>query len=259
MTKPCFPEFIDFAHRLADRTGEIIRRNFRTPLTVTHKPDASPVTEVAQEAERAIRDMVRARYPEHGVIGEEFEAERPDAEYVWVVDPLDGTKSFITGKPLFGTLIGLLRGGRPVLGLIDHPILRERWIGARGQATTVNGDPARVRACTGLSEAVLFTTDPDTFRGTDADAFRRVRDASSMTMYGGDCYCYGLLASGLVDLIVEGGLGPDDYFPMIALIEEAGGVVTDWSGAPFDMNSDGRIVVAGDEAVYVEALALLKG
>jgi inositol-phosphate phosphatase / L-galactose 1-phosphate phosphatase / histidinol-phosphatase len=259
MTEPCLPEFIDFAHRLADRTGEIIRRDFRTPLTVTHKPDASPVTEVDQEAESAIRDMVRARYPEHGVIGEEFEAERPDADYVWVVDPLDGTKSFITGKPLFGTLIGLLRGGLPVLGLIDHPILRERWIGARGHATTVNGDPARVRACAGLSEAVLFTTDPDTFQGADGSAFRRVREASHMTMYGGDCYCYGLLASGLVDLIVEVGLGPDDYFPMIALIEEAGGVVTDWSGAPFTMNSDGRIVVAGDEAVHAEALILLKG
>jgi inositol-phosphate phosphatase/L-galactose 1-phosphate phosphatase/histidinol-phosphatase len=259
MTEPCPPEFIDFAHRLADQTGEIIRRKFRTPLTVAHKPDASPVTEVDREAETAIRDMVRATYPEHGVIGEEFEAERPDADYVWVVDPLDGTKGFITGKPLFGTLIGLLRGGLPVLGLIDHPILRERWIGARGHATSVNGDPAQVRACASVSEAVLFTTDPDTFQGTDGEAFRRVRDTSRMTMYGGDCYCYGLLASGLVDLIVEVGLGPDDYFPMIAMIEEAGGVVTDWSGAPFDMNSDGRILVAGDEAVYTEALALLKG
>ena len=259
MTEPCPPEFIDFAHRLADRTGEIIRRNFRTPLAVAHKPDASPVTDVDREAETAIRDMVRATYAKHGVIGEEFEAEHPEADYVWVVDPLDGTKCFITGKPLFGTLIGLLRGGLPVLGLIDHPILRERWIGARGRATTVNGDPARVRACASLGEAVLFTTDPDTFQNTDEGAFRRVRDASRMTMYGGDCYCYGLLASGLVDLIVEVGLGPDDYFPMIALIEEAGGVVTDWSGAPFDMNSDGRIVVAGDRAVHGEALALLKG
>ncbi len=258
MTEPCTSEFIDFAHRLADRAGEIIRRNFRTPLVVAHKSDASPVTDVDREAETALREMVRARYPEHGVIGEEFDAERPDAEYVWVVDPLDGTKSFITGKPLFGTLIGLLRNGLPVLGLIDHPILRERWIGARGHPTTVNGEPARVRVCASLSEAVVFTTDPDTFRGVDADAFRQVRDAARMTIYGGDCYCYGLLASGLVDLIVEVGLGPDDYFPMIAPIEEAGGVVTDWSGAPFDMNSDGRIVVAGDKAVHGEALALLK-
>ena len=259
MIEPCSSEFIDFAHSLAERTGEIIRRNYRMPVTVTHKPDASPVTDVDREAETAIRELVRARYPGHGVIGEEFGADRPDADYVWVVDPIDGTKCFITGKPLFGTLIGLLRGGVPVLGLIDHPILRERWIGARGHPTTVNGKPARVRACASLSEAVLFTTDPDTFRGTDADAFRRVRDTVHMTMYGGDCYCYGLLASGLVDLIVEVGLGPDDFFPMIALTEEAGGVVTDWSGAPFDMNSDGRIVVAGDVAVHDEALALLKG
>lgn len=259
MTVTCPDEFFDFAHQLADRTGDILREKFRTPVDVASKPDASPVTEVDQEAERAVRDMVRARYPDHGVIGEEFDADRPDAEFVWVVDPLDGTKCFITGKPTFGTLIGLLHDGYPVLGMIDHPILNERWIGSRGRGAQCNGAPARVRRCAALADAVFFCTDPDTFQGNDAAAFGRVRDAVRMPMYGGDCYCYGLLASGMVDLIVEVGLGQDDYFPTIALIEEAGGVVTDWSGAPFDMDSDGRIVLAGDRAVHREALALLAG
>ncbi len=238
-----------FAAELAEASGAVIRRHFRRPLAVEVKADASPVTIADRETERALRALIGARYPDHGIIGEEFDAERPNAPLVWALDPIDGTKSFVTGKPLFGTLIALLWQGRPVLGVVDHPIMGERWVGQAGEPTRLNGEAAQVRPCAELSRAALYASHPDMFRGADAVSFSRVAKAVALPLFGGDCYAYGLLASGFVDLIVEATLGPDDYFALVPVVEGAGGIITDWDGQALHMGSDGRVVAAGEIAL----------
>ena len=247
------------AERLADASGAVVRRYFRSRLAVTDKADLSPVTIADREAESIIRTIIEARRPDDGIIGEEHGCKNPDAEYVWVIDPIDGTKAFVTGRPTFGTLIGLLCQGRPVLGVIDQPVLGDRWIGAVGRATTFHGAPARVRACVGLAAATLSATTPDMFIGADAAAFQRVVAAAKMTLSGGDCYAYGLLASGFQDLVIEASLNLYDFAALVPVIIGAGGQITDWQGKALDMDSDGRVIGAGDPHVHAEGLALLAG
>ncbi len=251
--------FLALAARLADAAGAAIRPYFRQPLAVDDKPDLSPVTAADRAAELAMRELIEAGFPEHGIIGEEFGRVREAAEFVWVLDPIDGTKSFISGVPLFGTLIALTRAGRPILGIIDQPISRERWVGAAGRATTLNGRAIRCRECTALATATLFATTPDMFGGPDAAAFARVSAAVKLTRFGADCYAYGLLAAGFVDLVLEASLKPYDFCAMIPIVEGAGGIATDWRGAGLGLASDGRVLVAGDRRVYQAALALLDG
>jgi inositol-phosphate phosphatase/L-galactose 1-phosphate phosphatase/histidinol-phosphatase len=204
-----------------------------------------------------MRRLIAARFPDHGIIGEEFGREREDAEFVWVLDPIDGTKSFISGVPLFGTLIALARHGRPILGIIDQPISRERWIGAAGRPTLFNGVPIRCRPCPSLAAATLFATSPDMFQGGDVAAFARVAAAVKLVRFGADCYAYGLLAHGFVDLVIESGLKPYDFSAILPVVEGAGGVATDWRGAKLTVASDGRVVFAGDRRAHEAALALL--
>lgn len=250
---------VDLARRLADASGGVIRRYFRTPVAVDDKADASPVTIADREAEATIRRLLASERPDHGIIGEEYGSDRPDAEWTWVVDPIDGTKSFITGRPIFGTIIALMHHGVPVLGVIDQPIVGDRWIGAAGHGTTFNGAPARVRKCPTLSSAVLGTTAPEAFAGDDHVAFRRVADAVKIPIYGGDCYSYGLLAAGYLDLVVESGLKLYDWAGLVPVVVGAGGVITDWSGRPLSQGADGRVVAAGDPASHAAALARLAG
>lgn len=250
-------DFMALADAMADAAGEVLRRYFRTPLLVEAKGDASPVTKADREAETAIRALIESTYPDHGILGEEFEPVNPDAEFVWVLDPIDGTKSFITGKPLFGTLVALAHKGKPVLGIIDQPVLSERWRGMTGRAATFNAEPARVRSCGTLGDAMLYATAPEMFKGTDAEAFARVRDAVRHPLYGCDCYAYGLLASGHVDVVVEASLQPYDYAALVPVVEGAGGIMTDWAGEALNLASDGRVIAAGDAAVHAEALNLL--
>ncbi|MCH8097378.1 MAG: histidinol-phosphatase [Proteobacteria bacterium] len=257
MDRPCPTSFIRLATELAELSGEIIRRYFRTPLAVETKDDTSPVTAADREAEAAMRQRIETAYPDHGVIGEEFGPARADAEYVWVLDPIDGTKSFISGKPLFGTLIGLVHQGAPILGVIDHPALDERWIGARGEGSTFNGDPVKARPCPGLGEAILFATSPFMFEGADADAFDRLCREVKYPLFGTDCYGYGLLASGFADLVVEAKLRPYDYVALVPVVEGAGGVMTDWGGRPLNLASDGRVIAAGDRRTHEECLKVL--
>jgi len=259
VTQACPEPFIALAERLADASGAIVRRYFRTTLEVEDKPDKSPVTVADREAEAAIRELIEEAFPDHGIVGEEYGAVRADAKYVWVLDPIDGTKSFITGKPLFGTLIGLLHEGAAVLGVIDQPVLGERWLGARGRPTTLNGRPVHVRPCGELGRAALYATSPHMFEGADKQAFARVRDAVKLPLYGADCYAYGLLACGFADLVVEASLAAYDYCGVVAVIEGAGGVITDWTGAPLGLGSDGRVVAAGDRRSHERALELLAG
>ena len=260
---PCPDAFVALAERLAETARAVIRPYFRQPIDVTQKADQSPVTIADREAEKAMRALIAEAYPAHGMVGEEHGAERSDAEYVWVLDPIDGTKRFISGHPQFGTLIGLLRGGEPILGVIDMPIMDERWVGGAGRPTThsdVNGTrSARVRPCADVDHAVLYATSPHMFPGDDFLAFERVRRRAKQPMYGGECYGYGLLASGFVDLVVEATMGVYDYLPLVPVITGAGGVITDWQGAPLDLGSDGRVVAAGDRRCHAAAITLLHG
>ena len=249
--------FLSLAIDLADAAGEAIRPYFRRPIAVDDKPDLSPVTIADRAAEAAMRHLIAARFPEHGIIGEEFGPEREAAEFVWVLDPIDGTKSFISGVPLFGTLIALARQGRPILGIIDQPISRERWIGASGHPTTLNGAPIRCRPCSALAAATMFATSPDMFKGGDAAAFARAAAAAKLARFGADCYAYGLLALGSIDLVIEASLKPYDFSAMVPIVEGAGGIASDWRGMPLSLASDGRVLVAGDRGVHQEALALL--
>jgi inositol-phosphate phosphatase / L-galactose 1-phosphate phosphatase / histidinol-phosphatase len=251
--------FLALALHLADAAGEVIRPYFRKPLAVSDKPDLTPVTVADRAAEETMRALIEAHFPKHGILGEEFGRVREDAEFVWTLDPIDGTKSFISGIPLFGTLIALTRAGHPILGIIDQPVSRERWVGAAGRPTTLNGAAIRCRACPTLAAATLFATTPDMFKGEDAACFARVSAAVKLTRFGADCYAYGLVATGFVDLVLEASLKPYDFCAMVPIVEGAGGVATDWRGESLDLASDGRILVAGDRRLHGAALALLGG
>jgi inositol-phosphate phosphatase/L-galactose 1-phosphate phosphatase/histidinol-phosphatase len=251
--------FLTLALRLADAAGAEIRPYFRRPLVVDDKPDLTPVTAADRAAEAAMRELIEAHFPEHGIVGEEYGRVREEAEFVWVLDPIDGTKSFISGVPLFGTLIALTHRQRPILGIIDQPISRERWVGATGRPTTLNGAPTVCRPCSELAAATLFATTPDMFKGDDAITFARVSAAVKLTRFGADCYAYGLLAAGFVDLVLEASLKPYDFCAMVPIVEGAGGVASDWRGRGLDLASDGRILIAGDRRAHQAALALLDG
>jgi inositol-phosphate phosphatase / L-galactose 1-phosphate phosphatase / histidinol-phosphatase len=251
--------FLALALSLADAAGQAIRPYFRQPLAVDDKADLTPVTAADRAAEAAMRSLIERQFPEHGIIGEEFGRVREEAEFVWTLDPIDGTKSFISGVPLFGTLIALTRGNRPIIGIIDQPISREQWVGVEGQPTTLNGAAVRCRSCPGLSGATLFATTPDMFKAGDIAAFARVSNAVKLTRFGADCYAYGLLAAGFIDLVLEASLKPYDFCAMVPIVEGAGGVATDWRGADLDLFSDGRILVAGDPRVHQAALDLVSG
>ncbi len=250
-------EFITLAEQLAEAARPVIRRYFRTPVTVDDKDDASPVTIADREAEAAMRDILRRVVPDHGILGEEHGRENTDAEWVWVLDPIDGTKAFITGKPCFGTLIALAHGGRPVLGIIDQAITDERWLGIAGQGSTLNGKAVAVRACPTLAKAYAYTTGPEHFDAETRPGWDRIAASVKLPRYGADCYAYALLATGFVDVVVEAGLKPYDYAALVPVIQGAGGIVTDWDGRALDLNSNGRVCAAGDVRVHGEALAVL--
>ncbi|MGE5540428.1 MAG: histidinol-phosphatase [Gemmatimonas sp.] len=253
-----------FAHTLADRAGEILRRYFRTPIGFDDKADLSPVTIADREAEAAMREAIAETFPQDGILGEEMGSVRTDAPYVWVLDPVDGTKSFISGKPLFGILIGIATtsgsgAATPAFGIIDQPVTRERWAGGRGIAATLNGAAQTTAASKpSVSSAILYSTTPYMFHGADRDAFERLAARVKHPLFGADCYAYGLVASGFADLVCECDLKPYDWCAPAAIIEAAGGVITDWSGKPLDLNSDGRVLAAGNASLHREALAVLQ-
>ena len=249
----------EFAEALAEAAGVAIRPYFRSATPVEAKADASPVTAADRAAEAAMRSLIAEHRPEDGVIGEEYGEDRPDAERVWVLDPIDGTRAFIAGRPLFGTLIALMEHGVPVLGVIDQPIARDRWIGGVGVRTTLNSVPTTTRTGRALGAAHLGTTSPHAFDATDFATFERLRAAVGDTIYGGDCYNYGLVASGHLDLVVEAWLKVYDWAALVPVVEGAGGVMRDWAGDVLRLGSDGRVVAAGDAALADAALERLGG
>jgi inositol-phosphate phosphatase/L-galactose 1-phosphate phosphatase/histidinol-phosphatase len=252
-------EHLAFADLLADAAGAVSRRYFRQKIAVDDKADTSPVTIADREAEAAMRALIEAEYPKHGILGEEHGTVRGGADFVWVLDPIDGTKSFISGVPLFGTLIALAHEGRPVLGVIDQPISRERWRGLEGSPSTFNGAAIRTRSCAALSQATLFAGAMEQYQGGDADALARLKSSVKLTRHNGDCYAYGLVALGFVDCVAEAGMKPYDYCAVVPVIAGAGGTVTDWQGRPLDLGSDGRVLAAGDKRLHEAALARIAG
>ena len=250
---------ISLANRLADSSGAIIRPYFREQIPVDIKTDASPVTIADREAEKAIREILMEVRPKDGIIGEEFPNENTDAEHVWVIDPIDGTKSFISGRPIFGTLIALTWNGMPVLGVIDQPISGERWIGLRNHGASLSGMPIQTRECSSLADATIGTTAPDLFDADGRQSWQRAAKAARHVVYGGDCYTYALVASGLVDAVIESGLQAYDFAALSPIIEEAGGIASDWEGNPLTLSSDGHVIACGDRRVHAELLELVSG
>jgi myo-inositol-1(or 4)-monophosphatase len=255
-------DFSAFIGRLATTSGETILPFFRTSLSIDNKSSAKdfdPVTEADRAAEAVMRRMIKANFPQHGIVGEEFGNEREDAEYVWVLDPIDGTKSFIAGFPIWGTLIALLHRGTPVFGMMHQPFIAERFSGDNGSANYVGPSGERklsVRRCASLKEATCYTTSPLLMNDRDRPAFARVESAVRLSRYGGDCYSYCMLAAGHLDLVVETELKPYDIAALIPIITGAGGVVTTWDGSP--AQNGGRIIAAGDPRVHEAAIKLLK-
>lgn len=247
-------DVIQLAGQLADAAGPVLRRYYRSPMMVDTKADSSPVTQADREAEKLMREMIRNARPRDGIVGEEYGAEGLDAEWTWVLDPIDGTRSFIAGRPLFGTLIALLYQGEPMIGVIDMPITRDRWVGVRGHATSFNGMPCRTRSCGSLGQATLATTSPKLFAPSEARVFDALSGSVRDTLYGGDCSNYGYLASGTIDAVVETGLKLHDFAALVPVIEGAGGAIVDWSGQPLNSGSDGRIIAVGDPRLVEELL-----
>ena len=250
-----------FAHRLADAAGVVIRPYFRRRLDIIDKGKAAfdPVTAADREAEAAMRALIRAERPGDGILGEEHGAEKGSNGFRWILDPIDGTRAFITGRPTWGTLIALEKEGQRVLGIIDQPVLNERFVGYRGRAefsSPLGTTSIACRPCAALSDAVVSTTHPWAyFTPAERSGFEDVCARARMSSFGGDCYAYALLAMGHLDVIIEATLAPWDVAALVPIVQNAGGVLTDWSGAP--VPEGGRIVASGDLRVHAEVLEVL--
>jgi myo-inositol-1(or 4)-monophosphatase len=254
-------DFAAFVDELATASGEKILPFFRTALGVENKGGIErfdPVTAADRGAEAVIRDLIKKNFPEHGIIGEEFGNERADAEYVWVIDPLDGTRAFIIGYPIWGTLIALTRFGEAIFGMMHQPFMRERFTGDR-QAAKYRGPAGeralQVRSCASLSNAVMLTTSPLQFKAPERARFHKVEEKVRLSRYGGDCYAYCMLAAGHADLVIESELNPFDIVALIPIVAGAGGIITTWDGKPAE--AGGRIIAAGDKRVHAAALEIL--
>jgi myo-inositol-1(or 4)-monophosphatase len=253
---------IAFAHRLADASGAVIRPYFRQRIDVAHKQGRhafDPVTEADKGAERAIRALIERERPDDAILGEEYGAHDGTSGWRWVLDPVDGTRAFITGRHEWGSLIALEREGVPVLGILDQPVLGERFIGVGGAASLVQGGktvPLKVRECADIKDAIVCATDPSAYFGpAQQAAFQHVSKAARMTRYSGDCYLFAALALGFVDVIIEAGFQPWDIAALIPLVEGAGGTVTSWDGG--DCRDGKTILACGDRRTHQQAMRLL--
>ena len=245
-----FEDYRQFASSTLDETGPIGMRYFRQPIDIAQKADASPVTVADIEIEAMIRDRIAQTYPSHGILGEEQAPVNLSAELCWVIDPIDGTKSFISGIPLWGTLVALLKDAQPIFGIIDVPALGERYVATLGRQTERNGEVIRTSRCDDLRKCNLFATSPDMFSTTEFQVFDSLSRRVRFRRYGGDCYNYAMLAAGKIDAVVEAGLKPYDYLPVVPIVNSAGGLMTDWNGNPLTPSSDGRVIAAATPALH---------
>jgi inositol-phosphate phosphatase / L-galactose 1-phosphate phosphatase / histidinol-phosphatase len=239
MTNKKLREFTNFSMQLADISGKIIKKYFRHELFAEYKEAESPIVTIAdKETEAALRKAIEKKYPDHGINGEEYGIKAAGSEYKWVLDPIDGTIAFTCGKPIFGTLISLMRADKYLLGIIDQPILKERWLGL-GSETLFNGKKTKTSGITDIKKARLATTTASMFKTESQNrAFRALSDSVHVTTFGGDCYNYALLANGTIDIVIERTLKLHDYAALIPVIEGAGGTVTDWKGNPVSSQGD---------------------
>lgn len=238
-----------FSEQLADASRAILTVAAEEMPSVTIKDDQSPVTETDKAVEARMREMLAETYPDHGILGEEFDNHNLDAEFVWVLDPIDGTNPFIAGIPVYGTLIGLAYQGRPWMGVIDHPATGDRWFGFADQGAWRNGKAVKTRPCTDISNALISNSNPDYFTAEETAFFAGLRDNARQVVYGGSCFSYGLLASGRVDLAIDSGFDPFDIFAPAAVIEGAGGSVSTWDGGAIDLDFHGQVIAFGDNAL----------
>lgn len=248
----------DAAEMIAEQASAIPMAHFRAPLAITSKADDSPVTIADQKTESFIRDALAAHFPGHAIFGEEYGISGDLAGKTWIIDPIDGTRSFISGNPLFGMLMAFLDAGKPMLGIVRMPALGETYMGMTGGHATLNGKQIACRGTTKLDQATLYINEAEKINAADPALFARLCTAGHTRRMAYDCYPHALVASGQIDAVVDRGLEPYDYLPLVALITAAGGIITDWDGAPLTMQSDGRVVTAATPELHTEVLALLR-
>ena len=250
-------EYLPLVHQLADASGTVILRHFRQTLAIEDKDHIagySPVTVADREAEATIRALIEEACPGHGILGEEYGHERPGARFTWVIDPIDGTKAFISGMTTWGTLIALQDRGQGIVGVLNQPFLGERFVG-HGEGAYLDDRRLATRACPELSGAVLYATEPDMFAPSERAAFDSLAARVRLRRFGADCYAYGMLAAGFIDLVVEASMNLWDIAALIPIVEGAGGLVTAWGGGP--VGSDGRVLAVGDPRLHAPALDIL--
>ena len=259
MTVQITNKHLEVAIQAADAAREITLKYFRQPLEIVQKSDSSPVTIADQETEKLIRQIIADTFPQHGFYGEETGQTNIDQDWTWVVDPIDGTASFATGKPTFGTLIALCYQGIPQLGIIDHAALDERWIGIRGKQTTYNGKAVKTNAQkTTLAEVAAYVTSPRMFDEETLPRYLALADQCKFNVFGADCMAYGLLASGFAELVIEADLKPYDFMALVCVVEGAGGVITDWQGQDITLNTDDQILASANAELHQAALSTIK-
>jgi histidinol phosphatase-like enzyme (inositol monophosphatase family) len=256
---PNHTEFLAFAEKLADRSRAMLLEAKDKAPEVDIKSDASFVTTTDKAVETALREMILDTYPDHGILGEEFGNLNIDADLVWVLDPIDGTAAFVAGIPVYGTLIGLAWKGKPFIGVIDHPVTDDRWTGVSHVLALHNGTPIKVRNCASLETAYTTCSNSDFMNDAELTRFTVLRKRAQYVQYGGSCYSYGVMASGRTDLAVDSGLDPFDVYASAAVIEGAGGYMTDWNGKALSFDMAGHVVAAGDKARLEDAIAILQG
>ena len=255
---PAHDTYLAFAEQLANQSRSMLLKARESAPSIQIKADASFVTTTDKAIEAALRIMIEKTFPDHGILGEEFENVNIDAEFVWVLDPIDGTAPFIAGIPVYGTLIGLAHRERPFVGVIDHPATAERWAGVSGRFATHNGVPVQTRTCSSIDGALITCSSPDFMGPNERKRFAVIAKRAQYVQYGGSCYAYGVLASGRTDMAIDGGLDPFDIYASAAVIEGAGGYCTDWNGKPLSFDMQGTVLAAGDKARLDEVVSILR-
>lgn len=256
MHKESMEHLGEFANKLADVARATLGSLSQGGITPIYKEDNSPVTEQDKAVEKAMRQLIQSSFPGHGIYGEEYGALGVDADYVWVLDPIDGTSAFIAGLPTYCTLIGLCYRGKPILGVIDNVVTNSRWIGIEGEGSFLNGTALKSRVCPNLSDASLTTYSPEMFEGSEQKVLTDVVAATRMAVYGGNSFAYGRLAGGFLDAGIEARHDVSDYIPLVPIIQNAGGVITDWEGRELSLGSGDRFIAAGDSNLHSALCAL---
>tara|TARA_B110000263_G_C15300768_1_gene507865 strand:- start:42 stop:818 length:777 start_codon:yes stop_codon:yes gene_type:complete len=250
-------ELLLFSHQLADESAEVIKKYFRKSLHIDDKDDESPVTIADKDTELKIRELIESKYPNHSILGEEFNNKNTDSEYLWVIDPIDGTRSFIAGHKDFGTLIALLHNEEPIIGIINCPMHNERWVGVKGRTSLFNGKKIQTSTVKDLKNSYVCSSGLYLENNHFREGFEKIIKQSRYHRFGGDCYMYGMAASGLIDIVIEDTLKAHDYMALIPIIEGAGGKITDKYGKSIDLNSNGSVLVSANEELHHQLINII--